>query len=242
MKTELRSPAKLTLSLRITGKREDGYHFIEAEMVSLDLSDRIVISEGDGLTVEGPEIGFNVQVDSNNLVTQALELLNRKALIRLEKNIPSGAGLGGGSTNAAAILRWAGFTDLVKAASLGADVSYCIVGGRARVSGIGEVVEPLPFVEKTFTLLTPPFGASTPAVYKHWDEMGGPVGDNGNDLEPALLSYMPEAEQYKNRLAEISGKIPQLAGSGSTWFVEGSFPAEGCQVVKTIPSSLFEMQ
>ncbi len=241
MTTELRSPAKLTLSLRITGQREDGYHFIEAEMVSLDLSDRIVISEGDGLTVEGPEIGFNVQVDSNNLVTQALELLNRKALIRLEKKIPSGAGLGGGSTNAAAILRWGGFTDLVKASSLGADVSYCLVGGRARVSGIGEVVEPLPFVEKTFTLLTPPFGASTPAVYKHWDEMGGPVGDNGNDLEPALLSYMPEAEQYKNRLAEISGKIPQLAGSGSTWFVEGSFPAEGCQVVKTIPSSLFEM-
>ena len=238
---ELRSPAKLTLSLRITGQREDGYHFIEAEMVSLDLSDRIVISEGDGLTIEGSEIGFNVQVDSNNLVTQALKLLNRKALIRLEKNIPSGAGLGGGSTNAAAILRWGGFTDLVKAASLGADVSYCIVGGRARVSGIGEVVEPLPFVEKTFTLLTPPFGASTPVVYKHWDEMGGPVGDNGNDLEPALLSYMPEAEQYKNRLAEISGKIPQLAGSGSTWFVEGSFPAEGCQVVKTIPSSLFEM-
>jgi len=241
MKTELRSPAKLTLSLRITGKREDGYHFIEAEMVSLDLSDRIVISDGDGLTIEGAEIGFSVESGSNNLVTQALELINRKALIRLEKNIPSGAGLGGGSTNAAAILRWAGFTDLVKAASLGADVSYCIVGGRARVSGIGEVVEPLPFVEKTFTLLTPPFGASTPAVYKHWDEMGGPVGDNGNDLEPALLSYMPEAEQYKNRLAEISGKIPQLAGSGSTWFVEGSFPAEGCQVVKTIPSSLFEM-
>ena len=237
---ELRSPAKLTLSLRITGQREDGYHFIEAEMVSLDLSDRIVISEGDGLTIEGSEIGFNVQVDSNNLVTQALKLLNRKALIRLEKNIPSGAGLGGGSTNAAAILRWGGFTDLVKAASLGADVSYCIVGGRARVSGIGEVVEPLPFVEKTFTLLTPLFGVSTPAVYKHWDEMGGPVGDNGNDLEPALLSYMPEAEQYKNRLAEISGKIPQLAGSGSTWFVEGSFPAEGCQVVKTIPSSLLE--
>ena len=241
MKTELRSPAKLTLSLRITGKREDGYHFIEAEMVSLDLSDRIVISDGDGLTIEGAEIGFSVESGSNNLVTQALELINRKALIRLEKNIPSGAGLGGGSTNAAAILRWAGFTDLVKAVSLGADVSYCIVGGRARVSGIGEVVEPLPFVEKTFTLLTPPFGASTPAVYKHWDEMGGPVGDNGNDLEPALLSYMPEAEQYKNRLAEISGKIPQLAGSGSTWFVEGSFPAEGCQVVKTIPSSLFEM-
>ena len=240
MKTELRSPAKLTLSLRITGKREDGYHFIEAEMVSLDLSDRIVISDGDGLTIEGPEIGFSVEPDRNNLVAQALELLNRKALIRLEKKIPSGAGLGGGSTNAAAILRWAGFTDLVKAASLGADVSYCIVGGRAKVSGIGEVVEPLPFVEKTFTLLTPPFGVSTPAVYKHWDEMGGPVGDNGNDLEPALLCYMPEADQYKNRLAEISGKIPQLAGSGSTWFVEGSFPEEGCQVVKTIPSSLFK--
>ena len=231
MKTELRSPAKLTLSLRITGQREDGFHFIEAEMVSLDFSDRIVIADGDGLTIEGPEIGFSVVVDGNNLVTQALELLNRKALIHIEKKIPAGAGLGGGSTNAAAILRWAGFTDLVKASSIGADVSYCLAGGR---------VEPLPFVEKTFTLLTPPFGVSTPAVYKHWDEMGGPVGDNGNDLEPALLSYMPKVDEYKNRLAEISGKTPQLAGSGSTWFVEGSFPEEGCQVVKTVPSSLFE--
>ena len=169
MKTELRSPAKLTLSLRIVGQREDGFHFIEAEMVSLDFSDRIVIADGDGLTIEGPEIGFSVVVDGNNLVTQALELLNRKALIHIEKKIPAGAGLGGGSTNAAAILRWAGFTDLVKASSIGADVSYCLTGGRARVSGIGEVVEPLPFVEKTFTLLTPPFGVSTPAVYKHWD-------------------------------------------------------------------------
>ena len=240
MRAELVSPAKLTLSLKVIGKREDGYHFIEAEMVSLDLSDRIVITDGDGLQIEGIATGFDIETDRNNLVVQAMELVNRKALIHIEKRIPSGAGLGGGSTNAASILRWAGFTDLVQASSIGADVSYCLIGGRARVSGIGEVIEPLPFVEKTFTLLTPPFGVSTPAIYQHWDEMGGPSGDNGNDLEPALVSYMPEVVQYRDRLGEISGKTPQLAGSGSTWFVEGEFPAGDCQVVKTIPSSLFK--
>ena len=207
---------------------------------SLDLSDRIVISDGDGLQIEGLTIGFDVDPDRNNLVTQAMELINRKAWIHIEKRIPAGAGLGGGSTNAAAILRWAGYTDLVQASSIGADVSYCLVGGRARVSGIGEVVEPLPFVERTFTLLTPPFGVSTPAIYQHWDDMGGPRGDNGNDLESALLSYMPEIVQYKDRLGEISGKTPQLAGSGSTWFVEGEFPKEDCRVVKTVPASLFD--
>ena len=70
--------------------------------------------------------------------------------------------------------------------------------------------------------------------------MGGPGGENGNDLEPALLSYMPEMIQYKNRLAAISGKEPQLAGSGGTWFVEGEFFNEDCRVVKTVPSSLLD--
>ena len=70
--------------------------------------------------------------------------------------------------------------------------------------------------------------------------MGGPTGENGNDLEPALLSYMPEMIQYKNQLASISGKQPQLAGSGGTWFVEGGFFNEDCRVVKTVPSNLHD--
>ena len=240
MKKEFTAPAKLTLSLRITGRRPDGYHFIDAEMVSLDFSDRILITQGDGLEIKAAESGFAVEPGPDNLVSQAMELIGEKAFIRIDKKIPSGAGLGGGSTNAAAVLRQFGFYDPVQASSIGADVAYCLIGGRARVSGIGEVIEPLPFLEKTYTLLIPPIGVSTPEVYKHWDEMGGPAGENGNDLEPALLSYMPEMIQYKNRLAAISGKEPQLAGSGGTWFVEGEFFNEDCRVVKTVPSSLLD--
>ncbi|CAI8337816.1 MAG: 4-diphosphocytidyl-2-C-methyl-D-erythritol kinase [Acidimicrobiales bacterium AG-410-I20] len=238
MKEKLTAPAKLTLSLKITGRRPDGYHFIDAEMVSLDFSDQILITQGDGLEIKAAESGFTVDTGPENLVSRAMDLIGEKAFIHIDKKIPSGAGLGGGSTNAAAILRQFGFDDLTQASSIGADVAYCLIGGRARVSGIGEVIEPLPFLEKTFTLLIPPIGVPTPEIYKHWDEMGGPAGENGNDLEPALLSYMPEMIQYKKQLASISGKQPQLAGSGGTWFVEGEFFNEDCRVVKTVPSNL----
>jgi 4-diphosphocytidyl-2-C-methyl-D-erythritol kinase len=152
----------------------------------------------------------------------------------VEKRIPAGAGLGGGSADAAAVLRWAGCDDLAVAASLGADVPFCLVGGRARVSGIGEVVEPLPFVERELTLLTPPFGVSSAAVYAEWDRLGGPTGSNGNDLEPAALSVEPRLAEWRDRLGEATGLVPRLAGSGSTWFVDGAFPGDDRVVTGTL--------
>jgi 4-diphosphocytidyl-2-C-methyl-D-erythritol kinase len=227
----LPAPAKLTLSLRVTGVREDGYHLIDAEMVTLDLVDTVTMTEGQGVTYTGPH-GAVVPL-GDDLVTRALALVNRSANVQVEKRIPAGAGLGGGSADAGAILRWAGFRDLAAAAGLGADVPFCTVGGRARVTGIGESVEPLPFVERTFTLLTPPVHCPTPAVYRAWDELGGPTGDHGNDLEPAALHVRPELARWRDELAEASGSAPMLAGSGSTWFVEGAWPGAGRQVVAT---------
>jgi 4-diphosphocytidyl-2-C-methyl-D-erythritol kinase len=130
-------------------------------------------------------------------------------------------------------LRWAGCDDLEVAASIGADVPFCLVGGRARVAGIGEAVEPLPFQDRTFTLLTPPLAASTVEVYRRWDELGGPVGDNGNDLEPAALSVVPDLARWRDELGDAAGLTPRLAGSGSTWFVEGAFPGAGRLVTRT---------
>ena len=228
------APAKLTLELRITGVRPDGFHLIEAEMVTLDLADRLLVSPGQGLSVNGATEGFSVTPDGDNLVTKALALVGRQAQISIEKNIPSGAGLGGGSADAAAVLRWAGFTDLEAAATLGADVAFCLRGGRAWVTGIGQEVSLLPFEPRTFTLLTSPFGCSTPAVYGKWDALGGPRGDGGNDLEPAALAQYPELTIYRDALEEASGLTPQLAGSGSTWFVEGAFPGENRRVVHTV--------
>ncbi len=181
MSVVLFAPAKLTVSLRVTGARPDGYHEVDAEMVSLDLGDRLVVSEGDGLEVVAVGSGLPVAADDDNLVARALRLAGRTAYVRIEKAVPAGAGLGGGSSDAAAILRWAGFEDVEAAASIGADVAFCLVGGRARVTGIGEVVEPLPHLERTFTLLTSPVACPTPAVYRRWDDLGGPVGEHGND-------------------------------------------------------------
>jgi 4-diphosphocytidyl-2-C-methyl-D-erythritol kinase len=169
-------------------------------------------------------------------VTRALELVGRRADVRLHKRIPAGAGLGGGSADAAAILRWAAFTDLERAATIGADVPFCIAGGRARVTGIGEVVEPLAFESRSLTLLIPPFGCSTPAVYRQWDAMGGPFGERGNDLEPAALAVEPRLAAHRDRLGDATGRTPRLAGSGSTWFVEGDHPGEGRIVVRTTPA------
>lgn len=237
--TRLVAPAKLTVGLRITGIRADGFHLIESEMVTLDLIDRLEISDGDSLEVMDALTGATHEIGAgdDNLVRRALRLVGRTARVRLFKSIPPGAGLGGGSADAAAILRWAGFEDLEAASALGADVAFCLVGGRARVSGIGEVVEPLAFEERTFTLWTPPFGCSTPAVYRMWDELGGPEGDLGNDLEAAALVVQPRLAQWRDRLAEISGQRPRLAGSGSTWFVDGAYPGDGRIVARTTPRS-----
>lgn len=229
------APAKLTLSLRITGVRPDGYHLIDAEMVSLDLCDTLTLTDGDGLEVVAPD-GVVVPGDDGNLVRQAQRLAGLRAHVRLDKRIPPGAGLGGGSSDAAAILRAAGFDDLRAAARIGADVPFCLVGGRARVRGIGELVEPLPFVDRCFTLLIPPFGCATVEVYRAWDRLGGPVGEHGNDLEPAALAVEPRLAEWRDRLAAATGKHPRLAGSGSTWFVDGEHPVEGGLVVRTLAS------
>jgi 4-diphosphocytidyl-2-C-methyl-D-erythritol kinase len=119
------------------------------------------------------------------------------------------------------------------AASLGADVPFCLVGGRARIRGVGEVVEPLPDEDLSFTLLTPPLHVSTPAVYKAWDRLGGPTAEGPNDLEPAALDVEPRLAAARDDLAERTGQVPVLAGSGSTWFVEGAFPGPGLVVVRT---------
>ena len=235
------APAKLTTSLRVVGVRDDGYHLIDAEMVSLDFGDALILTIANELeqasSVEYVDAeGAKIEIGADDLVTRALAVVDRRASVRVEKRIAPGAGLGGGSSDAAAILHWANMLDVERAALLGADVAFCIAGGRARVQGIGEQLTPLPFTQRTFTLLTPPVMCSTPSVYKAWDELGGPVGENGNDLEPAALVVAPELVDWRDELAESTGLQPRLAGSGSTWFVEGAFPGPGRIVARTTPA------
>jgi 4-diphosphocytidyl-2-C-methyl-D-erythritol kinase len=228
------APAKLTRSLRVVGTRADGLHLLDAEMVTVDLADRLELADGDGLEIVGG--APDVPAGDGNLVRRALAAVGRRARVRLEKRIPSGAGLGGGSADAAAVLRWAGSSDLALAATLGADVPFCLVGGRARVTGIGEVVEPLPHLDLTFTLLTPPVHCATADVYRAWDDLGGPTGPGPNDLEAAALAVAPELADWRDRFQAATGQVPVLAGSGSTWFVEGEHPGPDHVVVRTVPA------
>ena len=224
--------AKLTLSLRVTGVRADGYHLLDSEMVTISLADELEFFAGDGLEVVG-KAPAGLPLDGTNLIARALAAVGRRAHVRVAKRIPLGGGLGGGSADAAAVLRWAGGADLAVAASLGGDVPFCLIGGRARVCGIGEVVVPLPFEARTFTLLTPPFAVSTVAVYRAWDALGGPTVEGTNDLEPAALAVEPRLTRWRHELGEQTGQVPRLAGSGATWFVEGAFAGPGLVTATT---------
>ena len=237
----LTAPAKLTVSLRVTGVRPDGYHLLDAEMVSIDLADSLEIAPADDTVLEVVDevvggLGLaGLDTSRQNLVSRALDVVGRPASVRLHKRIPVGAGLGGGSSDAAAVLRWAGRRAPDLAATLGADVPFCVVGGRARVRGIGERVEPLAYVRRAFALLLPPIAVDTAAVYRAWDEGWRPdpsVG-TGNDLEPAALAVEPRLIGWRDALSEVCGRPARLAGSGAAWFVESDD-----QVLENLPGVL----
>jgi 4-diphosphocytidyl-2-C-methyl-D-erythritol kinase len=237
---ELVAPAKLTLSLSILGVREDGYHLIDAEMISIDLCDLIKVRSGDYLKVISGVSGLDVPGNDDNLISRALTAVQKTAGIELEKHIPAGAGLGGGSSDAAAILRWSSNQNTETALALGADVVFCLAGGRSRVRGVGEIVDPLPHKNQDLTLLIPPIGVSTPIVYKAWDQLGGPKGLNGNDLEPAALHAYPELAEWRDALSHSTGQQARLAGSGGTWFVEGHYSDVTFQGVSAIAAKSVE--
>jgi 4-diphosphocytidyl-2-C-methyl-D-erythritol kinase len=219
----LYAPAKLTLSLDVVGVRPDGMHELVAEMVTVDLCDELWVSAGgQGLHIDR-DVGMPPPAD--NLVAKALRVLGRRASVRLRKQIPPGAGLGGGSADAAAILRWAGEPDPGVALRLGSDVPFCVAGGRAEVRGIGEVLRPLPHRDRRFLLLLPPFGVDTAAVYRRWDELRASgvdvaAGSEGNALTRAALEVEPRLAWWRDTLGAATGRVPVLAGSGSTWYVE----------------------
>jgi 4-diphosphocytidyl-2-C-methyl-D-erythritol kinase len=219
----LRAPAKLTWYLEITGRRSDGYHFIRSEMLTVALDDIVVIDEtADYVRVFNP-FSTPVPQDQTNLVARALKLVGRTAGVTIEKSIPVGGGLGGGSADAAAVLRWAGGVSSEAALSLGADVPFCQLGGRALVEGVGEHLTPLDFAARTVTLITPDFGVSTADCYGAYDELtaSGQRPEGRNHLEGAARLVEPRLARALDWLRAELGHEVYLAGSGSTMFVEG---------------------
>jgi 4-diphosphocytidyl-2-C-methyl-D-erythritol kinase len=223
---ELHAPAKLTWFLEITGRRADGMHELRAEMLSVDFSDRLEIEEdGDYLRLEGPY--SNVVPNEDNLVSRALRLVDRRAGVTLHKFIPPGGGLGGGSSDAGALLRWAGGVGPDEALSLGGDVPFCQVGGRALVEGVGERITELPYEKRDVTLILLSFGVNTAQCYQAFDELvaGGEAPVGRNHLEMAARRVEPRLAETMDWLAATLEDRVQLAGSGSTLFVEGHLEA-----------------
>lgn len=226
----LDAPAKLNLSLRVVGRREDGLHELESELVLLELADRLLLLPGcSGLRVEGTDAAA-LSVGPDNLawrgLVAGLGAAPDLACLALEKRIPSAAGLGGGSSDAAAAWRlgraWNGqadvasAADLVALAAIGADVPFFAAAtAAARVTGIGERVAGVPAMEREVVLVHPPFGLSTAAIFaelrpEEW-------GRRENDLLAPALRLRPELADL---LAEVSaaGGEPHLTGSGPTIF------------------------
>jgi 4-diphosphocytidyl-2-C-methyl-D-erythritol kinase len=188
---------KLNLSLRVLGRRRDGYHDIESLVVSLgqphDVIEVFAVPAPGGVQVEvsGVELGDDVPADHRNLAFIAAEKLLVRAgrsghgvRLVLRKHIPAGGGLGGGSADAAAaLLAVRELLDvdvddagvLALAAEVGSDVPFCVRGGAAWIRGRGEIVEPASVpTGLAFVVAIPPFRLSTPDVYKAWDKLGGP--------------------------------------------------------------------
>ncbi|MET0276375.1 MAG: 4-(cytidine 5'-diphospho)-2-C-methyl-D-erythritol kinase [Acidimicrobiia bacterium] len=249
---------KLTLSLRVTGTRPDGFHDLEALVVSLgnpqDVLEAYAVPAPGGVRVElagGDAAGEGVPTDHTNLAFIAAERLMVRAgrsghgvRIVLRKRIPAGAGLGGGSADAAAaLLAVRKLLDLdvddagvmAVAAEVGSDVSFCVRGGTAWMRGRGELIEPLDVqAGMAFLVAIPPFRLSTPAVYAAWDRLGGPRSDRGvpaprrvasllpelyNDLEPAAEAIEPRLVEFRTALESTAGRPAILAGSGSAYVV-----------------------
>ena len=249
MKTIARS--KINLMLNVVEKRPDGYHDVDMIMQTLDFGDVVCVDKiHSGIEIDGTG---NVPYDETNLAYKAAKLffdvssVRGGAKIYIEKNIPVCAGMAGGSTDAAAVLRCLNelygkplsTKVLTKiSAKLGADVPYCIAGGTARAEGIGEILTPLKPFGKVWTVVVKPcISISTPWAYSSLDHSAMPHPDTqkaaslledgkrkelykimGNSFEMSVFRKYPEIEAIKSKLIDCGADGALMSGSGSTVF------------------------
>jgi 4-diphosphocytidyl-2-C-methyl-D-erythritol kinase len=219
----LLAPAKLTWSLEVTGVRDDGLHQLRAEMVSLDLNDVLEVERSAVTNVEWIDAEKFAPNGSADLIARALDAAGRNARVRVHKRIPMGGGLGGGSSDAATVLHWCGVEDLRLAVAVGSDVPFCLHGGRAIVTGVGEDIEPLEFEERLVTLFMPTFAVDTASCFRAFDSLvaGGATPTGRNHLSEAAAHVEPRLGRLAEWIGAETGIEAALCGSGSTMFVEG---------------------
>ena len=242
----LEAPAKLNLSLRVVGRRADGHHELDSDFALLELSDRLLLLPGcSGLRLEG-ESASGLPVGPENLawrgLVAGLEGEPDLACLAIEKRIPVQAGLGGGSSDAAAAWRlgraWRGLPDvataeeLVALAEIGADVPFFAARtAAARVRGIGEHVDSTDAQARHVVLVHPPFGLSTAAIFAELrpDEWGRPE----NDLLGPARRLRPELDSLF-AVVERAGGTPRLTGSGPTIFSLTDDPERASALAETL--------
>jgi 4-diphosphocytidyl-2-C-methyl-D-erythritol kinase len=253
LKLTVRAHAKVNLDLRVLGVRADGYHELRTVFQTIELHDTLVCSDKPGpftLTCRNP----GVPLDASNLIWKAAAALwtalgrageIRDALVQIDKKIPVEAGLGGGSSDAAAALLalgrlWGGapLTLLREVgATIGADVPFFLSGGTALGLGRGEEIYPLVDLPPHFVVIVrPPFGVSTAEAYAWYDEdRAAGLRENRefqtlpvpwpsraaqmvNDLEPPVLRRHQEIGAFKTQLRELGATAAAMSGSGSAVF------------------------
>ncbi|AYV70019.1 MULTISPECIES: 4-(cytidine 5'-diphospho)-2-C-methyl-D-erythritol kinase [Niallia] len=253
MKLLVKAPAKINLSLDVLHKRPDGYHEVEMIMTTIDLADRIELALLDNDVIKIVSLNRFVPDDQRNLAYQAASILKEKfdvkkgVEIKIEKHIPVAAGLAGGSSDAAAVLR--GLNKLwdlgltldelaVIGAEIGSDVSFCVYGGTALATGRGEIIKELPAPPVCWVILAKPFiGVSTADIYKRLDietiehpntekmiesisakDYDLMCNSVGNVLENVTLSLYPEVAQIKEQICKFGADAVLMSGSGPTVF------------------------
>lgn len=249
-----KAPAKINLCLDVLGKRDDGYHELEMVMTTIDLQDRIFLYPERKPIIRVESSSSNIPTDQRNLAYRAAALLREQfgvtqgVSIYIQKHIPVSAGLGGGSTDAAAVLRglnrlWnlkLSLDDLAHIAlDIGSDVPFCVYGGTAIARGRGERLEFLPPPPPCWIVLAkPPFSVSTKEVYEalriedirchpQTDRMIQAIRAGRyemicrhtcNVLEKVTMRLYPEVELYKEQIARFGADAALMSGSGPTIF------------------------
>lgn len=242
------APAKINLCLHVTGRRLDGYHLLDSLVVFADVADRVFASTAHGLSlvVAGPE-GAGLQAEADNLVLRAARLMGiEDAALVLDKHLPVASGIGGGSADAAAALRalsrltGLALPSLDEVLQLGADVPVCLVGRPARMTGIGEEVNPLPALPSmACVLVNPRLPVPTPQVFAALTSRDNPPlpdlpraaltsakafcgwlsAFTRNDLVPAACLVAPILADVQAALEGTEGcLLARMSGSGGTHF------------------------
>ena len=233
----MKAYAKINWALRVTGKRPDGFHNIETLFQTISLHDDLTFERADRLSLTCDD--STIPVDDTNLVTRAAKAIGATARIHLQKRIPAGGGLGGGSSDAAAVLREFNRNDPQIALSLGSDVPFFLEGGTAYATGRGEILTPLPRVAGIpLLLLIPEERVSTARAFGMLRTFSPPLGIDRyramidddllshatelvNDFEEPIFAMLPALRTLKTQLYEAGAAWAAMSGSGST--IVGAF-------------------